>query len=92
MQAIGRQPQRAPAPDDTPAHYERHRPEQTMLYQLVQQHAATFFAQAEDAAGADLPDFVSDEFDAFLNAASWRTASCACAAVTVDTTSWSLQL
>ena len=39
-----------------------HRPEQTTLYRLVQQHAATFFAQAEDAAGADLPQFVKDEF------------------------------
>jgi hypothetical protein len=38
----------------------------TTLYRLVQQHAATFFAQAEDAAGADLPQFVKDEFDAFL--------------------------
>jgi hypothetical protein len=35
----------------------------------VQQHAATFFAQAEDAAGADLPQFVKDEFDAFLECA-----------------------
>lgn len=64
MQAIGRQPQRAP--DGVPVHYERHRPEQTTLYRLVQQHAATFFAQAEDATGADLPQFVKDEFDAFL--------------------------
>jgi ribosomal protein S27E len=32
----------------------------------VQQHAATVFAQAEAAAGADLPQFVNDEFDAFL--------------------------
>ena len=64
MQAIGRQPQRGP--DGTPVHYERHRPEQTTLYRLVQQHAATFFAQAEDAAGADLPQFVKDEFDAVL--------------------------
>ena len=48
MQAIGRQPQRAP--DGAPVHYDRHRPEQTTLYRLVQQHAATFFAQAEDAA------------------------------------------
>jgi len=31
----------------------------------VQQHAATFFEQAEAAAGADLPNFVKDEFDAF---------------------------
>jgi Transposase zinc-binding domain/Putative transposase len=64
VQASGRQPQRAP--DGTPVHDERHRPEQTTLYRLVQQHAATFFAQAEDAAGADLPQFVKDEFDAFL--------------------------
>lgn len=32
----------------------------------MQQHAATFFAQAEAAAGADLPQFVKDEFEAFL--------------------------
>jgi hypothetical protein len=64
VQAIGRQPQRAP--DGASVHYERHRPEQTTLYRLVQQHAATFFAQAEDAAGADLPQFVKNEFDAFL--------------------------
>ena len=70
MQAIGRQPQRAP--DGAPVHYERHRPEQTRLYRLVQQHAATFFAQAEDAAGADLPQFVKDELDAFLECSLLR--------------------
>ena len=47
MQAIGWQPQRAP--DDTRVHYKRHRPEQTTLYRLVQQHAATFISQAEVA-------------------------------------------
>jgi hypothetical protein len=36
------------------------------LYRLVQQHAATFFAQTEDAAGADLPLVVKDECEAFL--------------------------
>ena len=51
---------------DSPIPGERHRPEQTTLYRLVQQHAATFFEQAEAAAGADLPQFVKDEFDAFL--------------------------
>jgi hypothetical protein len=64
MHAIGREPQRAP--DGAPVHYERDRLEQTMLYRLVQQHAAIFFAHAEDAAGADLPQFVKDVFDAFL--------------------------
>jgi hypothetical protein len=67
VQAIGRQPNPPiRAPDGAPAHYERHRPEQTVLYRLVQQHAATFFEQAESAVGADLPQFVKDEFDAFL--------------------------
>ena len=52
--------------DSAPVHYARHRPEQTTLHRLVQQHAATFFAQAEETTGADLPQFVKDEFDAFL--------------------------
>lgn len=65
MQAIGRQPQRAQG--GAPVHYERHRPEQTTVYRLVQQHAATFIAETEAAGGADLPQFVKDEFDAFLD-------------------------
>ena len=64
MQATGRQPQRAP--DVAPVDYQRHRPEQTTLHRLVQQHAATFFAHADAEACADLPQFVKDEFDAFL--------------------------
>jgi|CXWL01.1.fsa_nt_gi hypothetical protein len=47
-------------------HYERHRPEETALYQLVQEHVETFFAQVELVTGSGLPDFVKDEFDAFL--------------------------
>ena len=34
---------------------------------LVQQHAATFIAQTEEAVGAESPQFVKDEFDAFLD-------------------------
>jgi len=41
-----------------PVHYERRRPEQTTLYRSVQLHAAPSFAQAEDAAGAELAQFV----------------------------------
>ncbi|TXH47436.1 MAG: hypothetical protein E6Q92_00605 [Burkholderiaceae bacterium] len=37
------------------------------MYRLAQKHAATFIAQAEDAAGDDLPQFLKDEFDAFLD-------------------------
>jgi hypothetical protein len=63
VQAIGQQPQRAP--DGAPVHYERHRPEQTTPYRLVQRHAASYIAETEVATGADLPQFVKDEFDAF---------------------------
>lgn len=61
---IGQQPQRAP--DGAPGHGERHRAERTTLYRLVHQHAATFIAEAEAAAGAELPQFVKDAFDALL--------------------------
>lgn len=64
MQAIGRQPQRAPY--GAALHYERHRPEQTTLYRLVQQHAASFIAHTEASTGAELPRFIKDEFDAYL--------------------------
>lgn len=37
-----------------------------MLNGLMQQHAATFFTQAENASDVDLPQFVKDEFDVFL--------------------------
>ena len=53
MQASVQQPRRAQG--GAPVHYERHRPEQATLYRLVQQHAATFFAETEAATDADLP-------------------------------------
>ena len=64
MQAIGRQSHWAL--DGASVHYERHLPEQTTLYRLVQQHAESFFAQTEEAAGASMTQFIKDEFDAFL--------------------------
>lgn len=36
------------------------------MYRLLQQHVATFFAPAEDAADAEVPQFVKDKFEAFL--------------------------
>jgi hypothetical protein len=46
-------------------HYDRRRPEETVLYQLVQEHAETFFAQVEAETGMGLPEFVKAEFEAF---------------------------
>jgi hypothetical protein len=51
--------------NDKPATYTRHRPEETVLYQVVEQNVESFFdAVAEQ--GTSLPGFVRDEFDAYL--------------------------
>ena len=63
------------APGSAPIHYERHRPESTTLYRLVQQHAASFIGHTEASTGAELPRFITDEFDAFLECGTPRTAS-----------------
>ena len=49
-----------------PVHYERRRPEETTLYRVVQEHLETFLAEVEAGGAASLPQFVKDEFDAFL--------------------------
>ena len=50
-----------------PARYQRHRPEETTLYRVVQEHLDTFLAFVDtETGGAGLPTFVTDEFDAFL--------------------------
>jgi len=46
--------------------YRRRRPENTTLYQVVQEHVETFFVQVERETGAGLPQFVRAEFEAFL--------------------------
>jgi Transposase zinc-binding domain len=55
-----------PAPAGRRIHYERRRPEETTLYQLVQEHLEAFLAQVEAETGSGLPEFVKEEFDAFL--------------------------
>ena len=52
-----------------PAHtvnYERRRPEETTLHCLVREHLQTFLAQVQAKNGTSLPEFVKDEFEAFL--------------------------
>ena len=46
---------------------ERRRPEETALYQLDQERAESFSAFMQAETGANLPQFVKDEFDAFLD-------------------------
>jgi len=55
---------RAP-PFTAPSGYARHRPESTLLYQLVEQHYPGF-NELRAREGRSLPDYVQEEFDAYL--------------------------
>ena len=46
-------------------HYERHRPEQTLLYPLVEEYYPAFEAQLA-AQGKELPEYVQREFEDYL--------------------------
>ena len=49
------------------ARYQRHRPDETTLYRVVQAHLDTYLAFVDiETGGVGLPTFVTDEFDAFL--------------------------
>ena len=63
---MGRALQPAPAGHPAAFCYERRRPEETTLYLVVQEQLETFLAQVEAKTGSGLPEFVKDEFDAFL--------------------------
>jgi ribosomal protein S27E len=55
---------RAPPFIDPPG-YARHRPEETLLYQLVERYCPEFVT-AREAAGRPLPKYVQEEFEAYL--------------------------
>jgi len=55
----------APAHADT--QYERHRPEDTVLYKTVQEHWKTFLSEIDSAAESPvLPTFVNAEVEGYL--------------------------
>lgn len=53
------------APASQSPNYERHQPEQTLHYQLIQQHYPAFKASLETQ-GQNLPRYIQQEFDDFL--------------------------
>lgn len=62
MRATAQQPHRAP--DGAPVHCERHCPERTTLYSVVQRHAAGFLAHPEASSAAERPRFIKNAFEA----------------------------
>jgi hypothetical protein len=60
------------APAGNRVHYERRCTEETVLYRLVQEQLETFLVQVEAETGASLPEFIKDEFDAFLECGRMR--------------------
>jgi ribosomal protein S27E len=65
MSAAARSRQPPSPPFIDPLGYGRHRPELTLLYQLVEKHYPAF-RELREAADRPLPDFVQQEFEAFL--------------------------
>ena len=63
---MGRALQLVPAGIPAALSYARRRPEETTLYQVVQEQLETFLAQVEAKTGAGLPEFVKDELEACL--------------------------
>ena len=52
--------------DGRPVHYERHRPEQSTLYRLVQGYLTAFLEHTEASTGSSVPRFIQDEFGKYL--------------------------
>jgi len=50
---------------ESPPRYQRHQPETTLLYKVVEQHYPAFLAHLE-AEGRNLPDYVQQEFTDYL--------------------------
>jgi len=51
----------------------------------VQERAASFIAHIQVRSGAELPWFIKDEFDGFLECAPWRLVSCGCVVASAAT-------
>jgi len=67
--------------------YARHAPERTLLYALVQAHYPDFIARLA-AQDRSLPEYVREEFEAFLRCGVLGTAFCAwCASSAMRTNS-----
>jgi hypothetical protein len=54
------------APSAHPCHYERRRPEETILYQLVQENLECFLAKSKPRVEAACRSLFKAEFDGFL--------------------------
>lgn len=65
MPAATRARQWRAAPFIDPPGYARHRPETTLLYQLVEQHYP-HFRELRATQGHSLPGYVQEEFEAYL--------------------------
>ena len=56
---------REASPGVTAPPYVRHRPERTLLYQLIEEHYPSFKAHLA-AQGTDVPGYVQQEFEEYL--------------------------
>ena len=76
---------------DGAARYARHRPEQTLLYQIVGAHYPAFLAELA-ARDRTLPAYVQREFEDYLTCGRLDTGSWGYAAATAMPSVWSLSV
>jgi len=78
------------AEGDWPAgSYQRHRPEQTLLYQIVEQHYPAFTAHlAERGKARSCQAMCKANSRITSNADGWNMAFCGCAASRVTSSTW----
>ena len=69
--------------------YQSHRPEQTLLYQIVDEYYPAFAALMAEQ-GKELPGYVQREFENFSNAGGWSMAFYGFAASLATPSTWSL--
>ncbi|STV76287.1 transposase [Klebsiella pneumoniae] len=69
--------------------YQSHRPEQTLLYQIVDEYYPAFAALMAEQ-GKELPGYVQREFEEFLQCGGWSMAFYGFAASLATPSTWSL--
>ena len=73
--------------DEDAGRYQHHRPEQTLLYQIVDEYYPAFAALMAEQ-GRELPGYVQREFEEFLKCGLLEHGFCGCAVSPVIPSTW----
>ena len=68
--------------------YARHQPEETLLYEVIDEYYPEFLSHLS-ASDKTLPQYVQNEFEAYLKCGRLEHGFCGCNATHVHTNNWS---